>query len=327
MALIEKYSESQAVEETPKYSASPIPPRKIEREVIVGKLELVDGKNDFAIQCQRLMNYAEQLKNRTDRNVFFIAPTVDYLTTAADSIKLIIYRDETWPTSFSNVPEHVEMTYEVSSTCEDLLISVLCRFLNPDDNDGTLPIDEYTLKIYGTDEFLEPNGIIGKHPIVGRFLARGKDVPLTIGRKQLRDVNFHNTERNEQKKIMDYEFPRIEVDALLIEINDCFSALDNSESHPKQLRDNLANKVTTLCRLCHKLQTYDIAYALEGIIAADVHSQYKSIKDNLVRALHTMLSMYIDATLSDCLMGPLTVGGPNTIHLADCRVSGSPRYN
>lgn len=64
--------------------------------------------------------------------------------------------------------------------------------LAPDDiaaADGRIPIDDYTLKIYGTDEQLDGNTLLGHHLCVGAAVVADKDVMLEVGRRTLAIVN------------------------------------------------------------------------------------------------------------------------------------------
>lgn len=183
LALIEGPKEEPIRDEP---ECPPLPPHT--KASISGSLEVVEKENSFSLQCKSLDEKIEKFKNPEE--VFFIAPTVDYAITTADSIKLIVYRDESWPRHLSNSPKQVELTYEVFSTCEDLLISILCRFCPAEDIGKTIKIEDFALKLYGVDEFLEANSTLGNIPFVAKFLSRGKDVPLQIGQKFLPFVNF-----------------------------------------------------------------------------------------------------------------------------------------
>lgn len=187
LALLEGSNEQKSIEisERPQIST----PRKQELPCS-GTLEVINYENDYSIQCRNLKNEVLRYRRSHDDPVFFIAPTVDYQTTIAESIKLVIHRDETWPSNLARAQDHIEMTYEVSNTCEDLLISVLNRFCPEEEIGKTILIEQFALKLYGVDEFLEPGFRIGNLPFIAKFLSRGKDVPLQIGQKMLPYVNF-----------------------------------------------------------------------------------------------------------------------------------------
>lgn len=106
---------------------------------------------------------------------------------------------------------------------------------------------------------------------------------------------------------IDYKFPRDAITKMIHEINDYFFTHDSSTVHSKEMRTNLTNKVIELCVTCHRLFIYDIVSALSSFGAADIETHYKVTKDNLITAIHTMLTMYCAATYSCLTMGPLTV--------------------
>lgn len=79
------------------------------------------------------------------------------------------------------------MACNVNSTSKEILVEVLMRLM-PDSiakNDGDIPLDEYALKLYGYDEFLRAESVIGKHLFVGHFLSIGKDIELDVGKRRL----------------------------------------------------------------------------------------------------------------------------------------------
>lgn len=72
------------------------------------------------------------------------------------------------------------------STAEEILVDILLRLLSPEiisRNGGNIPLNDYALKVYGSDEFLVPTAEIGKHPFVGHYLSQGKDVELEVGKR------------------------------------------------------------------------------------------------------------------------------------------------
>ena len=60
-------------------------------------------------------------------------------------------------------PKCVEVVCSVKSTSEEILMDILMKLI-PEQisrNNGNIPLEEYTLKMFGTDEFLVRSSPIG----------------------------------------------------------------------------------------------------------------------------------------------------------------------
>ena len=60
--------------------------------------------------------------------------------------------------------------------------------LTPDElaaTDGRIPLDDFALKVYGTDELLDDDAPLDRHICVGVAVAADKDVLLEVGRRTL----------------------------------------------------------------------------------------------------------------------------------------------
>jgi hypothetical protein len=93
-----------------------------------------------------------------------------------------------WPNFNAENPRKVAFTREISKTCNDILASVLMDFLPPEfvtQNIDSLPLDQYGLRVYGYDEFLDPNQPLGCHVFIGKVIAFGHDVQLEVGRREM----------------------------------------------------------------------------------------------------------------------------------------------
>uniref|UniRef100_A0AC34QE78 Phosphatidylinositol 3-kinase n=1 Tax=Panagrolaimus sp. JU765 TaxID=591449 RepID=A0AC34QE78_9BILA len=300
LALIEGPKEEPVITEP---ECPPLPAHHREASVS-GNLEVIEKENSFTLQCKSLEEKIQKFKNPNE--VFFIAPTVDYAITTADSIKLIVYRDESWPRHLSSSPKQVELTYEVFSTCEDLLISVLCRFCPAEDIGKTIKIEDFALKLYGVDEFLEPSSTLGNIPFVAKFLSRGKDVPLQIGQKFLPFVNFQYLKSAfESPQVLKFKFDSDLMKQRIDAINERLRVMDNSQTFTITMRQDLIEKVVDLCKLCYKVQTIEISSCLQTILAAEVESHYKHAKNELIRAIYNLVTMFCEATVTDMSLKPM----------------------
>ena len=70
-----------------------------------------------------------------------------------------------WPRDTPEEPRQLEMACGVRNTSEEILVDVLLRLLPQEEiarNQCQIPLDEYTLKVFGTDEFLVRDTSIGE---------------------------------------------------------------------------------------------------------------------------------------------------------------------
>jgi len=57
-----------------------------------------------------------------------------------------------------------ELACAVKKTTDEILLEVLIRLLSQEEiqrNEGQIPLNDYALKVFGTDEFLVPDAPIG----------------------------------------------------------------------------------------------------------------------------------------------------------------------
>uniref|UniRef100_A0A7E4W115 Phosphatidylinositol-4-phosphate 3-kinase n=1 Tax=Panagrellus redivivus TaxID=6233 RepID=A0A7E4W115_PANRE len=307
LALIERSSvrDSQPVMELqpqPKEASAENVPKKLAVAAAVSKLELEPKKTPFLEQRDLLKAKAEKWNQKSG---FFFAPTVSYMTTTAESIKITVHRDDTWPAE-GTATASVALTYEATSTCLDLLIAVLCRFLPPESIGTTVDIDDFTLKVFGIDEFLDPKAIIGQHPFVSTAIARGKDVMLEIGKKELRDVNYqYISDYFKARQFNTRTLNQKELETHIAELNSIVETLDRSVSYPLRLRERLCDKVVEICKFCCYVQTIDVLSAMRTMKAVEVESHYQHARNNLLKAVHALVTINCDSTLSKVNLKPL----------------------
>ncbi|KAI6235075.1 Phosphatidylinositol-4-phosphate 3-kinase [Aphelenchoides besseyi] len=153
-------------------------------------LMVSEAASDYMAQTRLLSDYRREISEKLDdeKTVNFMAPVVDYMTTSAESIKIVVHEDQTWPQDRPEFPRKITFTCEINQTCGEILSKVLLDLLLPEElalNDGCIPLDAYALKTRGTDEFFDNSSIIGKHPAVGLAVATNKDVELECGKKTM----------------------------------------------------------------------------------------------------------------------------------------------
>jgi hypothetical protein len=70
-----------------------------------------------------------------------------------------------WARDTPDEPRRLELACDVRSCSEEILVDVLLRLLPQEEiarNQGHIPLADYVLKVFGTDEFLDRNAPIGR---------------------------------------------------------------------------------------------------------------------------------------------------------------------
>uniref|UniRef100_A0A915D232 Uncharacterized protein n=1 Tax=Ditylenchus dipsaci TaxID=166011 RepID=A0A915D232_9BILA len=257
---------------------------------------------DFYKEKALLMEQTERLKCSPTKSsdVFFLAPMVDYFTTTADSIKLVVYQDDTWRRDIPGEPQKLEFACDLRSTSEEILVDVLLRLLPQeviDKNGGDIPLAEYALKVYGFDEFLVPSAVIGKHPFVAHFLSQGKDVVLEVGKRVL-------VPTAEESKYVDN--PSIVSPVVNKELFHTFSntikshvekCLENPQD--RKLRQGVVQSVKMLTTFMNNVQPPDLVSAIDMLYAGNSLQELSNAVHSIVLAVMRLLKMYCTSTLTD----------------------------
>lgn len=89
-----------------------------------------------------------------------------------------------WPHSAPGFPRRIIFTRNIDKKVEDILIEVLSALLPPEmATTDELPLNDYVLRVYGHDEFLDRECTLGSFPFVGNSIALGQDVELEVGKR------------------------------------------------------------------------------------------------------------------------------------------------
>ncbi|CAD5221905.1 unnamed protein product [Bursaphelenchus xylophilus] len=133
--------------------------------------------HEFYKDCLSLEQFINNLRINTTFS--FLAPVKDYSTTMAECIKLTVYINK--KCKFSD--EKLEFTCDSSSTVRDILTEVLLKTLPQDmmdQNNGTIPLSDYSLCVYGVELALGLDEAIGTFVFVGLELSHDRDVRLEL---------------------------------------------------------------------------------------------------------------------------------------------------
>ncbi|CAD5215934.1 unnamed protein product [Bursaphelenchus okinawaensis] len=133
--------------------------------------------HEFYKDCLSLQTYISNYQ--IDATFSFLAPVKDYYTTQADCIKLSVYINK----KCKFISEKLEFTCLSSSKINEILTEVLLKVLPQhiiDQNNGTIPLSDYCLCVYGTEQVLGQENSIGNFVFVGLELSHDRDVRLEL---------------------------------------------------------------------------------------------------------------------------------------------------
>ncbi|KAI1732417.1 phosphatidylinositol 3- and 4-kinase domain-containing protein [Ditylenchus destructor] len=247
-----------------------------------------------------LTEESKKLPFNPDEDVLFLAHVVDYYTIAADTIKVVVTQDDSWPKDTPEEPQKLEFACDVRSTAEEILLNVLLRFLPPatlENNGGEIPLNEYCLKVFGHDEFLEPSSIIGKHTFVANFLASGKDVELEVGQKIRPRVVIHkqlDQKTAEAPTVINQEFFETFHSTLKANIEKCIA---NPED--RTLRQRVIQSVRVLVTFANKVQPQDLIVGMDMFVRASSREEIQHGVHYIVVAVMRLLRMWSTSAVTD----------------------------
>jgi hypothetical protein len=89
-----------------------------------------------------------------------------------------------WAQDHADFPRKITFTCNIDRKCNDILVEVLSELLPPERlSTGELPLNEYGLRVWGYDEFLDGESVLGGFLFVGNSIAFGQDVRLEVGKR------------------------------------------------------------------------------------------------------------------------------------------------
>ncbi|CAD6185060.1 unnamed protein product [Caenorhabditis auriculariae] len=161
----------------------PLPPRQSQiiestkpvvedREISLNDFKLGECKNPIDMQVEKL-KVGEFIK-KDKMSEFFIAQTVDYMTTSANSVKVVIQKEHRFPRSDK---KEKAMVCEIDGTIEEITLAALYEFLD-EEKAAKVNVEDYGLKIVGLNQFLARYSTLGQNLYTGHCLLHGEDVKL-----------------------------------------------------------------------------------------------------------------------------------------------------
>jgi len=175
---------------------------------------------------------------------------------------------------------------------------------------GTIPLEEYALRVLGHDEMLESGAVIGKLPYVERCISLRKDVELEIGRVQL------STCPEEPRILASIDRPPPASPVVTRELfENVFGTLKSqvekalASPTDSKLRLGVVQSVKMLTTFVNNTQPHDLVSAADTFCAAKTADNLLEGVHLIVTALHRLLRMYSRSALTDFSLAPLVADG------------------
>uniref|UniRef100_A0A915MYB8 Phosphatidylinositol-4-phosphate 3-kinase n=1 Tax=Meloidogyne javanica TaxID=6303 RepID=A0A915MYB8_MELJA len=258
---------------------------------------------DFYKEKQLLYERSPRIRtcsNNNSQNVFFLAPVLDYFVTPVDTIKLHIHQDDTWPRDTPEELQSFELACAVKKTTDEILLEVLIRLLSQEEiqrNEGQIPLNDYALKVFGTDEFLVPDAPIGKNLFVAQFLAGGKDVDLEVGRKILPKIKTNNrliSRTISTNQTLNEELFTNLVQNLTKHLTNCLA-----DPEDKKLRQPVLQSIKLLTNRTNNVQTSELVSAIDLLYSANNLNLLHEAVNFIITSLIHLFRAYCCSSLAD----------------------------
>lgn len=234
------------------------------------------------------------------KDVFFMSPIHDYFITSVDTIKLRVHQDDTWPRDMPEEPRRMEFACDVRNTSEEILVDVLLRLLPQEEiarNEGQIPLADYALKVYGTDEFLVRDAPIGKHPFVADYLAKGQDVDLEVGKCGLRQTPFPN--KLIRRRATVYPVVNEDLFQTFIETLKTNAAKCVANPEDRRLRQPVLQSIKMITTFMNKTQPTDLISAIDLLYSSNSIDSLHEAINFIVISLIRLFRAYCRSSLTD----------------------------
>uniref|UniRef100_A0A1I7T9Q9 phosphatidylinositol 3-kinase n=1 Tax=Caenorhabditis tropicalis TaxID=1561998 RepID=A0A1I7T9Q9_9PELO len=266
------------------------------------------------IECPNVIE--EQVKKIGKRKLirrdmtpdFFIAPTVDYMTTTASTVKVVVYKDFSWK---SNDRRGKAMICAIEQTMDIITAQALSSF------DSNLAEDkEYGLKIYGLNQFLSKDSLLGSNLYTGHCLLNGEDVKLEVGvfEPQKRVYEHMLESWNSMKSqvrystIVDKEDVENTFGHLASEMMQYEKAFnDGSTLKLSSSSQRVKQVIMLLCKCLHGIVPEKLYNEMQKYLAATTEIQLALHRNDFLREIHSFLELYCKCTVSRYNLPPLQI--------------------
>ncbi|PIC20764.1 hypothetical protein B9Z55_025844 [Caenorhabditis nigoni] len=258
----------------------------------------------------------EQVKKICKRNMimremfpdFFIAPTVNYMTTTASTVKVVVYKDYSFK---QNDRKGKAMICAIEQTMDIITAQALSSF--------DCFLDEkkvYGLKIYGLNQFLAKDSLLGTNLYTGHCLLNGEDVKLEVGifepQKRIHEqiLESWNSMKSQirystvvDKEDIENTFGHLAQEMMMYQI--AFN--DGSTLKLSASSQRVKQTVQLLCNSLHRIVPEKLYTEMQKYLAATTEDQLNSHRNDFLREIHSFLELYCRCTVSGYNLPPLQI--------------------
>ncbi|CAA93489.1 Phosphatidylinositol 3-kinase piki-1 [Caenorhabditis elegans] len=294
--------------------------KPIDEPECVGGAKLIQENIEFPSSSFCLIDcpngIEEQVKKLCKRNLirkdmtpdFFIAPTVDYMVTTASTVKVVVYKDHSWKANKSNGKA---MICAIDEKMDIITTQALSLF------DSELPTDkEYGLKIYGLNQFLSSDSLLGSNLYTGHCLLNGDDVKLDLGvfapnsRIYEQTLESWNLMKSQVKysTVVDKEDVENTLGHLASEMSQYEIAFnDGSTLKLSSSSQRVKQVIMLLCKCLHGIVPEKLYNEMQKYLASTTEDQLVHHRNDFLREIHSFLELYCRCTVSRYNIPPLQI--------------------
>ncbi|CAB3399260.1 unnamed protein product [Caenorhabditis bovis] len=237
---------------------------------------------------------------------FFIAPTVDYMTTTASTIKIVVFKDHRWKRSDCI---QKAMTCDIEETVELITAQALSYFETDAEKDRI-----YGLKIYGLNQFLSQESQLGCNLYTGHCLLHGEDVKLELGLFEVPKRRYDETlfPWETMKSILRYSaiVDRDDIENKLSHLAQAMQKYEEAfDEGSTLLLSNTSQRVKqivmVLCQYLHRIVPDKLYTQMQRYLASTTDLQLEYHRNDFVRELHSLVQLYCKSTVSKWMLPPI----------------------
>ncbi|PAV77638.1 hypothetical protein WR25_15640 isoform C [Diploscapter pachys] len=229
----------------------------------------------------------------------FVSPTADYMTTRADTVKVLVCKDHSWR---STDITSKALICDINQPIENLTNEALFQLLT-DDQLKSVNAEEYGLKIYGFNEFLSRTSSLGQNIYTGFCLLYGQDVgKLEIERPKL-EHGLPEWERMKSQIKYSSMIDKEDIENALCNLSqkmDDYEAafgsgntleISKTTAHTKQ-------SLKLICKLLNGIVPEKLYLQMQKYLAATNEDQLFCHREDFIMELRNFISTYCKCTVS-----------------------------
>ncbi|GMT35407.1 hypothetical protein PFISCL1PPCAC_26704, partial [Pristionchus fissidentatus] len=273
----------------------------------------IDCLTDFTARNPSIYEQLDGLRgasSTTSPRLLFHSAVAD-THTAADSVKIVVYKDHTWPATTAR--RDIPLTVSTSITVEMILTGIVLQFIEEEEGEIEARIEDYCLKVFGLDEILPNDSVFGRNLYVGKCLLQGKEIRLEVGRRDCsraapegrRESYGRLTSQISATCVIDPE----DINQISLHLKPEFAQFEEyvRENQPLKVshhQSKIKQIVKLLCTCCGHIQPVGLHNRLNKYLNAGP-AQLPSARNDLIASLHGLIYSFCQSSLSMHCLAPL----------------------